>query len=72
MDEEFRRGGSFHERLKEHGGVHTTGTHIDSITTEDGKVWKAKIFADCSYEGDLMAEAKVCYVGWPRVHRGVW
>jgi hypothetical protein len=52
----------FHERLKEHGGVHTTGTHIDSITTEDGKVWKAKIFADCSYEGDLMAEAKVRYV----------
>ncbi|NUQ30147.1 MAG: FAD-dependent oxidoreductase [Acidobacteriaceae bacterium] len=51
----------FHERLKEHGGVSKSGTTVLSITTEDGKVWKAKTFADCSYEGDLMAQAGVHY-----------
>ena len=52
----------FHERLKEHGGVSRTGTHVTSITTEDGKVWRAKVFADCSYEGDVMAQAGVKYI----------
>jgi len=51
----------FHERLKEHGGVSKSGKTVVSITTEDGKVWKAKTFADCSYEGDLMAQAGVHY-----------
>ncbi|WP_089838717.1 FAD-dependent oxidoreductase [Granulicella pectinivorans] len=51
----------FHERVKEHGGVSKKGTHVVSITTEDGRVWAAKIFADCSYEGDVMAEAGVKY-----------
>jgi hypothetical protein len=51
----------FHERLKEHSGVHLKDQHIDSISTLDGKQWTAKIFADCSYEGDLMAEAGVKY-----------
>ncbi|QHS50450.1 FAD-dependent oxidoreductase [Edaphobacter sp. 12200R-103] len=51
----------FHERLKEHGGVSRSGLHVRSITTEDGKIWQAKIFADCSYEGDLMAQAGVKY-----------
>jgi hypothetical protein len=51
----------FHERLKEHGGVSKSGLHVLSITTEDGKIWQAKIFADCSYEGDLMAQAGVKY-----------
>jgi hypothetical protein len=51
----------FHERVKEKGGVAKTGTQVISITTEDGKVWKAKIFADCSYEGDVMAQAGVNY-----------
>lgn len=51
----------FHERLKEQGGVSKSGLHVRSITTEDGKTWQAKIFADCSYEGDLMAQAGVRY-----------
>jgi hypothetical protein len=51
----------FHERLKEHGGVHVRGQQIRSISTMDGRQWTAKIFADCSYEGDLMAEAGVKY-----------
>lgn len=52
----------FQERLKEHGGVLKEGTRVVSITTEDGTVWRAKVFADCTYEGDLMAQAGVKYV----------
>lgn len=52
----------FQERLKEHGGVLKKGTRVVSITTEDGTVWRAKVFADCTYEGDLMAQAGVKYV----------
>lgn len=52
----------FHERLKEHGGVQKSGTRLRSITTEDGKVWEAKVFSDCSYEGDVMAQSGVRYV----------
>jgi len=55
----------FHQRLREHGGVASSGATIRSITTEDGKKWSAKIFADCSYEGDLMAQAKITYT-WGR------
>ncbi|CAN5749346.1 FAD-dependent oxidoreductase [soil metagenome] len=51
----------FHEKLLEQGGVSMTAKHVTSIKTEDGKVWKARIFADCSYEGDLMAQSKVKY-----------
>lgn len=52
----------FHERLKEHKGVTKSAVHITSITTEDNKKWQAKVFADCSYEGDLMAQAGVKYI----------
>ena len=55
----------FHERLREQRGVQLHGKHLVSITTTDGKHWPAKIFADCSYEGDLMAQAKVSYT-WGR------
>lgn len=55
----------FHERLREHNGAQMAGTTIRSITTGDGKQWRAKIFADCSYEGDLMAQAKISYT-WGR------
>jgi hypothetical protein len=51
----------FHERLKEHDGVAKTGTNVTAMTTEDGKIWNAKVFADCTYEGDLMAQAGVKY-----------
>jgi len=55
----------FNERLAEAGGVALQGRRITSITTSSGKQWQAKIFADCSYEGDLMAQAKISYT-WGR------
>ncbi|HTZ59442.1 MAG TPA: FAD-dependent oxidoreductase [Acidobacteriaceae bacterium] len=55
----------FHERLREHDGVELHGKQVVALITGDGKRWPAKVFADCSYEGDLMAEAKVSYT-WGR------
>jgi hypothetical protein len=55
----------FHQRLREQNGVELEGRRIVSITTEDGKRRTAKIFADCTYEGDLMAKARVSYT-WGR------
>jgi hypothetical protein len=49
------------ERLSENNGVELKGVRILSVKTEDGKRWRAKIFADCTYEGDLMAQAHVRY-----------
>ena len=51
----------FGEKLKEHDGVLRSGPRITSIVTMDGRQWRAKIYADCSYEGDLMAQAGVKY-----------
>lgn len=51
----------FHERLREKSGVTKSGTRITEIVTEDGRHWRGTIFADCSYEGDLMAQAGVTY-----------
>src|SRR5258705_1355497 len=39
----------FHEKLTEHGGVVMASKQVTSIKTMDGKVWQAKVFADCSY-----------------------
>ena len=55
----------FHERLREKNGVVKAGNRIVSITTEDGTVWKGKVFADASYEGDLMADSGVSFA-WGR------
>ena len=55
----------FHEKLAEQGGTELLGKRVISITTSGGKRWRAKIFADCSYEGDLMAQAKISYT-WGR------
>ncbi len=55
----------FHEKLAEQGGVELQGKRIVSIATAAGKRWPAKIFADCSYDGDLMAQAKISYT-WGR------
>jgi len=55
----------FHERLREKNGVTAAGRRIVSITTEDGREWRGAVFADCSYEGDLMAESHVSYT-WGR------
>ena len=37
------------------------GTQIRSITMLDGSTYKAKVFIDATYEGDLMARADVSY-----------
>lgn len=42
-------------------GVNKVNEKIESITTLSGKTYKAKIFIDATYEGDLMAAAGVQY-----------
>jgi hypothetical protein len=51
----------FGKRLRERNGVVKQDGRIVSATTEDGSVYAARMFADCSYEGDLMAQAGVSY-----------
>jgi hypothetical protein len=41
--------------------VRRDGERLVSLTTESGLTVTAKIFIDCSYEGDLMARANVSY-----------
>ena len=48
--------------LNRETGVEKDGTRIKSITTLDGKTYKAKMFIDVTYEGDLLAAAGVKYV----------
>lgn len=55
----------FHERLREKDGVAKAGNRLLSITMQDGTEWKGKIFADATYEGDLMAAAGVSFA-WGR------
>lgn len=38
------------------------GARITSLTTNDGATYTGKMFIDASYEGDLMAAAKVSYI----------
>jgi flavin-dependent dehydrogenase len=46
-------------RLRERSGVARDGTLIQSITTEKGETFQARVFIDASYEGDLMAQSGV-------------
>jgi hypothetical protein len=55
----------FRHRLRERNGVRKEGNTVAAITTENGDEFSAKIFADASYEGDLMAQAGVSYT-WGR------
>ena len=48
-------------RLKEKGGVRKQGSRITSIRMEDGSDFRARVFVDSTYEGDLMAQAGVSY-----------
>jgi hypothetical protein len=48
----------FGERL---ASVKTAGGRIQEIAMENGDVFRAKMFIDASYEGDLMAKAGVSY-----------
>ncbi len=52
-------------RLKETGGVQKQGTRITEITMENGTRFRGAIFADASYEGDLMAQAGISFT-WGR------
>jgi hypothetical protein len=51
----------FHQRLREKQGVRKQGTAVTEIVMENGAAYQGKIFADCTYEGDLMAQSKVTY-----------
>jgi hypothetical protein len=49
------------EWLDREKGVEKQGARIASITTLSGKTYAGKMFIDATYEGDLMASAKVSY-----------
>jgi hypothetical protein len=48
-------------RLREKNGVEKSGTRVVALTTGNGRRFAGRMFADCSYEGDLMAQAGVAY-----------
>ena len=50
-----------HHQLRQKNAVIKNGTRITEISMENGSSWKAKIFIDATYEGDLMAQAGVSY-----------
>jgi len=52
-------------RLREKDGVRKVGARVASIRAENGEQFTARIFADASYEGDLMAQAGVSFT-WGR------
>ncbi|MGH9664242.1 MAG: FAD-dependent oxidoreductase, partial [Bryobacteraceae bacterium] len=53
------------QRLREHAGVVKRGARVEALITGNGSRYEARIFADCSYEGDLMAQSGVGYT-WGR------
>jgi hypothetical protein len=52
-------------RLREKDGVRKRGARILSIATENGEQFAAQVFADATYEGDLMAQSGVSFT-WGR------
>jgi FAD dependent oxidoreductase len=52
-------------RLREKDGVRKQGTRIVSIAAENGEQYAAQVFADATYEGDLMAQSGVSFT-WGR------
>jgi hypothetical protein len=55
----------YRQRLRERGGVLKERAAIAAITMESGETYAARVFADATYEGDLMAQAGVTYT-WGR------
>jgi FAD dependent oxidoreductase len=55
----------FDHRLREKDGVKRDDLRIAEIRMENGTVFRARVYIDCSYEGDLMAQAGVSYT-WGR------
>jgi len=52
-------------RLRERNGVSKRGARITAIVMENGARFTGHVFADATYEGDLMAQAGVSYT-WGR------
>lgn len=52
----------FNEKLNRKDGVKMEGNRIVSFTTLSGKTFRAKMFIDATYVGDLMAAAGVTYM----------
>ncbi len=48
-------------RLAEKSGVVKQGARVTEVLMENGSRFKGRMFADASYEGDLMAQAKIAY-----------
>ncbi|KAI5477375.1 hypothetical protein MNV49_006441 [Pseudohyphozyma bogoriensis] len=46
-------------RLVKDGAAHKNGTKVTAVELESGQIISGKIFADCSYEGDFIAQAGV-------------
>ena len=55
----------FDHRLQEKTGVIRERSRVTEIVMQNGARFSGRIFADCSYEGDLMAQAGVSYT-WGR------
>jgi hypothetical protein len=55
----------YRHRLREKTGVSMNGTRIEEIFVENGQSFLGKVFADATYEGDLMAQSRVSYT-WGR------
>ena len=51
----------FRHRLVEKTGLTKEGTRVVAIRMENGATFRAKVFADATYEGDLMAQAGITY-----------
>ncbi len=52
-------------RLREKDGVRKQGARVLSIAMENGEEFSARVFADATYEGDLMAQSGVSFT-WGR------
>ena len=52
-------------RLREKDGVQKQGARLAAITMENGERFAAKVFADATYEGDLMAQSGISFT-WGR------
>ncbi len=52
-------------RLREKNGVTKKDTTVTELVTENGASFRGRLFADASYEGDLMAQSRVTYT-WGR------
>ena len=48
-------------RLREHDGVRKSGAEVNELVVENGDSFRARVFIDSTYEGDLMAQAGVHY-----------